>query len=381
MKKVISTERVPIKLWLEDIEAGALQQATNLANLPFAFKHIAVMSDAHSGFGMPIGGVLATNQVIIPNAVGVDIGCGMCALQTNLRNIHRETINEILGKTRELIPVGFEHNKELSDWPGFNEAPDIPIVQQELKSARYQIGTLGGGNHFIELQQGSDGFVWLMIHSGSRNIGYRVANEYHRIAARLCEKWHSKLPDKELSFLPIDTREGKEYYEAMKFCLRFAEANRSLMMKKFFGVVAQVTGAVATDELGIHHNYAAFEYHYGTNVLVHRKGATKAYAGERGIIPGSMGTSSYIVEGLGNPESFMSCSHGAGRRMSRSQAKKVLNLEEEQRKMIGIVHGLRTVNELDEAPGSYKDIDVVMKNQEDLVKILTKLTPLAGIKG
>ena len=379
--QVVDTEKIPIKMWLNYIEDGALLQAKNLANLPFAFRWIAIMPDAHQGYGMPIGGVLATTEgIIIPNAVGVDIGCGMIAAKTNLPSIDVDTIKTIMGKTREVIPLGFLHNKEAQEWDGFDRAPDIEIIQRELKSAREQLGTLGGGNHFIEIQQGSDGNVWLMIHSGSRNFGLKTAGIYNKKAQSLCKKWYSTIPDKDLSFLPIDTIEGKEYYNAMKFCLDFARANRKLMMDRLVGIVQEETGSAITDELDIHHNYAAFEHHYGKNVIIHRKGATKAQLGQRGIIPGSMGTSSYIVSGLGNQESFESCSHGAGRRMGRKEACRVLILEDEQKKMGNIIHGLRQQNELDEAPGAYKDIDVVMENQKDLVDILVKLTPLASIK-
>ena len=379
--KVIDTERIPIKLWLEDIEPGALAQARNLANLPFAYRWVAIMPDSHQGYGMPIGGVLATEQVIVPNAVGVDIGCGMNAVRTSLKEIDTDTLKAILGKVRAAIPVGFSHQKDNQEWAGFDEAPDLPIIQQELASSRKQLGTLGGGNHFIEIQKGDDGYVWLMIHSGSRNFGLKTADVYHKMAKQLCERWKSDLPDKDLAFLPMDTPEGEAYFQAMNFCLRFAQANRSLMMSRLSQILTEVTGAVVEDEVNIHHNYAALEHHYGKNVLVHRKGATKATAGLAGIIPGSMGTSSYIVEGLGNPESFMSCSHGAGRKMGRKEATRVLNLADEQKKMEGIVHGLRSVSELEEAPGAYKDIDQVMENQKDLVQIKVRLRPLAVIKG
>lgn len=379
--KVITTEKIPVKLWLDDIEDGALQQAKNIANLPFAFKHIAIMPDSHQGYGMPIGGVMATEQVIVPNAVGVDIGCGMVAVRTSLKEIDQETLKQVMGKARGVIPVGFNHQKENQEWDGFDEAPDLPITQAELDPARKQLGTLGGGNHFIEIQQGDDGFIWLMIHSGSRNFGLKTADTYHKTALKLCEKWRSDIPDKELSFLPMDTREGQDYFLAMNFCLRFAQANRSLMMKRLTDIVAEVTGAKSEDEVNIHHNYAVMENHFGKNVLVHRKGATKAIEGLIGIIPGSMGTPSYITEGLGNEESFKSSSHGAGRRMGRKEAIKTLNLKEEQKKMAGILGGPRSAEELEEAPGAYKDIDRVMDNQKDLVKIKVKLKPLASIKG
>jgi len=377
--RVIDAERIPIKLWLNDIEQGALDQALNLAKLPFAYKWIAIMPDSHVGYGMPIGGVMATDRVIIPAAVGVDIGCGMTAWKSDLTELDVDEIKRIMGEIRKVIPLGFNHHKEKQEWSGFDNAPDMRIIQQELDNAKYQLGTLGGGNHFIEIQKGDDGFIWVMLHSGSRNFGLKTATEYHNKAKKLCERWLSDIPDKDLSFLPMDTREGGEYYEAMKYVLDFAYANRTLMMNR----IAYIIGVehFSGEVINIHHNYAVFENHYGKDVLVHRKGATKATLGLTGIIPGSMGTSSYITEGLGNPESFMSSSHGAGRCMGRNQAKNTLNLEDEQTKMSGIIHGLRSIGDLDEAPGAYKDIDEVMENQADLVKIKVKLRPLASIKG
>ena len=330
---------------------------------------------------MPIGGVLATDQVIIPNAVGVDIGCGMVAVRTSLQEIETDTLKQIMGMARGAIPVGFDHHRDSQQWEGFDDAPDIPIIQQELSSARKQLGTLGGGNHFIEIQRGDDGFIWLMIHSGSRNFGFKTASVYHKLAVCLGEKQRPAIPDKDLSFLSMDTREGREYFAAMSYCLRFAQANRTLMMKRLADSVSTRTGATIRDEINIHHNYAALERHFGKSVLVHRKGATMAQFGQRGIISGSMGTSSYIVTGLSNRDSFESCSHGAGRRMGRKEATRSLDLVEEQSKLAGIVHGLRSRKDLDEAPGVYKDIDQVMNAQRDLVSIAVRLTPLAVIKG
>jgi len=379
--KVIDSEKLPIKMWLTDIEDGALQQAKNLANLPFVYKWISIMPDSHQGYGMPIGGVMATQGVIVPNAVGVDIGCGMAAIKTSLTDISTEELKLAMGKIREVIPVGFNHHPEDQEWDGFDDAPDIQTIQDQLPSARKQLGTLGGGNHFIEIQKGSDDHIWIMIHSGSRNFGKKTADIYHKLAQKLCNRWHVQLPDKDLAFLPIETDEGKEYFRAMKYCLNFAEGNRDLMARRTLMCLSSVVDCYMEDEIDIHHNYAAFENHYGKDVLVHRKGATKATLGLRGIIPGSMGTSSYITKGLGNPESFESCSHGAGRRMGRKDAVRTLNLKDEQDKMTGIVHGLRDASNLDEAPGAYKNIDEVMKNQEDLVEIKISLKPLASIKG
>jgi tRNA-splicing ligase RtcB len=365
-------------MWLDDIEEGALQQAKDLANLPFAFKHIAIMPDSHQGYGMPIGGVLATKGNIIPNAVGVDIGCGMTAIKSDIENLTEDELKNIMGKIREVIPVGFDHNKEPQKWDGFKNAPDIEVIQKELQSASHQLGTLGGGNHFIEIQKGDDGFIWIMIHSGSRNFGFKAAKTYHEKAKKLCEQWFSNIPCLDLAFLPLETTEAKEYFEAMNFCLEFAYQNRENMLFKIMDIMGE---HFPNCVINIHHNYAVMEHHFGQNVLVHRKGATLARKGTIGIIPGSMGTNSYIVEGLGNSESFNSCSHGAGRRMGRAEATRKLSLEEEQEKMNGIIGGPRTQSELEEAPGAYKDIDAVMEQQSDLVKIVTKLKPLAVIKG
>ena len=225
MKKVITTERIPIKMWLDDIDAAALGQAKNLANLPFAYEWIAVMPDCHTGFGMPIGGVLAAQDVIVPNAVGVDIGCGMLAARTDLVEITSAALREILAGIKLEIPVGFKHNLTNQPWDGFDRAPDIAIIQQELSSARRQLGTLGGGNHFIEIQWGSDGLIWLMIHSGSRNFGLQTATFFHKKALASCDKSRNKLPDRDLSYLSMDTRDGRDYFEAMRFCCDFARAN------------------------------------------------------------------------------------------------------------------------------------------------------------
>lgn len=388
MKKVIDTEKIPIKLWLEDIEEGAMKQVLNLANLPFAFNHIAIMPDSHQGYGMPIGGVLATEQVVVPNAVGVDIGCGMCAAKTPLKEIDTVTLKNIMGRIRKIIPVGFSHQAERQDedlMPNLDK--DMIIVEQEYNSALKQLGTLGGGNHFIEIQKGSDGFIWIMVHSGSRNIGKQVADHYNKLAVKLNERWFSQVPKKwELAFFPNDTAEYGLYLREMKYCVDFALANRKLMMSRIWNIFnGVVCDDIWKDEspINIAHNYASMEHHFGQNVLVHRKGATKAKLDQIGIIPGSQGTKSYIVKGKGNRESFESCSHGAGRKMGRNQAVKNLNLAEEIKKLDdqGIIHGIRTEKDLDEASGAYKDINEVMKDQEDLVEILIELTPLAVIKG
>lgn len=289
-----------------------------------------------------------------------------------------------MGEIRKVIPVGFARQKEKQNknlMPKRNYFEDQTIVEKEYEKALFQIGSLGGGNHFIEIQKGSDGYVWVTIHSGSRNFGLKIANYYNNIAIKLNERWHSEVPKQwELAFLPTDSKEGNSYYSEMKYVVEFALANRKLMMNRVKDIFEKETKCTCAESINIAHNYASLENHFGENVWIHRKGATLARKGTIGIIHGSMGTKSYIVEGLGNIDSFESCSHGAGRKMGRRQAIKVLNLKEEQEKMKGILGGPRTQNELDEALGSYKDISTVMKNQEDLVKILVELKPLAVIK-
>lgn len=387
MKQVISTEKKPIKLWLDDLEEGALAQAKNLANLPFAFKHIPLMPDSHQGYGMPIGSILATEGVVVPNAVGVDIGCGMCALRTELTELSTNDLKKALGVARTKIPLGMNWHDELQDETWMPELPrdELKIVSRGYTKARKQVGTLGGGNHFVEIQKGSDGFIWIMIHSGSRNLGYGVAKEYNHLAIKMNERFHSVVTKKmELAFLPIETKEAHDYLAEMNYCVAFALANRKLMMHNMVAALTEVIGAFETDEIiNKSHNFAAWENHYGKNVLVHRKGATRARVNELGMIPGSQGTSSYIVKGLGNPESFASCSHGAGRRMGRKQAQRELDLDAEIALLEekGVVHGIRHTKDLDEAPSAYKDIDVVMENQKDLAEILVELTPLGVLKG
>jgi len=382
----ITTEKIPILSWANELEGGALTQAKNLANLPFAKKHIALMPDCHQGYGMPIGGVLATENVIIPNAVGVDIGCGMCAVKTSLKEIDTETLKKIMGEIRKVIPLGFNKHKQEQDenlMPEDNYWLDTAtVVHKEFDNALKSIGTLGGGNHFIEVQKGNDDYIWIMIHSGSRNLGKQVADYYNKLAIQLNEKWHSVVPKEwELAFLPVDSQEGQGYIKEMNYCIDFALANRKLMIDRIKEVMEGLGEVGFNTIINIAHNYASLENHLGKNLWIHRKGATLATEDTIGIIPGSQGTSSYIVKGKGNPASFNSCSHGAGRKMGRKQAQKELNYEEEIKKMGNVIHGMRSVKDLDEAPGSYKDISEVMKNQEDLVSILVELKPLAVIKG
>ena len=388
--QVLATEKKPIKMWLEELEDGALEQAKHLANLPFTFKHIALMPDCHQGYGMPIGGVLATTDVVVPNAVGVDIGCGMCAIKTSIqRDITKEELEKICELIRKVVPVGFAHHKEnLND----KFMPCLPydkdtynVIFEEYTNALFQLGTLGGGNHFIELQKDEEGFVWIMVHSGSRNLGYKVAKYYNELAVRLNKQYYTSVPKEwDLAFLPLNTPVASYYLAEMQYCVDFALANRQVIIEKVSECIKEVMGeTIFSNFLNIAHNYAAIEKHYGKEVMVHRKGATRAFKGELGIIPGSQGTTSYIVEGKGNRESFKSCSHGAGRKMGRKEAQHTLNLEEQKKVLdgAGVVHSIKTEKDLDEAPGAYKDINQVMKNQNNLVEIKIKLKPIAVVKG
>jgi tRNA-splicing ligase RtcB len=388
--KIINDENaLVIKSWCENPEDGAIEQAKNLARLPFVFRQICLMPDTHQGYGMPIGGVMATREAVVPNAVGVDIGCGMCAVKTSMVDINIDALKTILGQIRKIIPVGFSHQQKpqetrLMPFPVPDGMKDMPVVFREYSKALYQLGTLGGGNHFIEIQKDNDGHIWIMIHSGSRNIGKQVADFYNKKAVEINEKYFSRVPKEwQLAFLPLDSDIGRQYMAEMQYCVDFALANRSLMMERIQLSFSDSCDVTFEPMINIAHNYATMEHHFGKNVLVHRKGATSAREGEVGIIPGSQGTASYIVMGKGNPESFTSCSHGAGRAMGRKQAERTLDLATEQKKLddLGIIHAIRGIHDLDEAAGAYKSIEVVMEEQKDLVDILVRLTPLAVIKG
>ena len=400
---------VPVKSWCENCEEGAVKQAGNLARHPVVFDHVALMPDAHQGYGMPIGGVIACEDAVIPAAVGVDIGCGMIATETDLpaeRFADMAFRRAFQEKLKERIPVGEGvSHRETQNWEGFEEYTANNGMRSNLwpsKLDRMNLGTLGGGNHFIELQKSTalDGKgdpeggsrVWLMIHSGSRNLGKRIEEHYHKIASRICTRFRVPLADPDLAFLPIEEADGHCYFTDMLFALRYAKENRRRMMEAMKETVAEFAPeANFLRTIDIHHNYAACEEHFGKKVFVHRKGATSAKLDEIGIIPGSMGTASYVVRGLGNPDSFMSCSHGAGRRMSRIAASTTLTVEECDRAMDGIVcerwHKYKGFGkakgrlDLSEAPQAYKDIEDVIASERDLVEPLVRLVPLASLKG
>lgn len=390
-------QRIPIFSWCEELEDSAMRQVVNLAKHPAIQHHVALMPDCHTGMGMPIGGVVAVEDAVIPNAVGVDIGCGMVAVQTDIpveRFAEMPVRRELLNRLKARIPVGegVSHD-DVQEWEGFERRVREKERDWPTKLDRMNLGTLGGGNHFVELQRSDDGFIWLMLHSGSRNLGHRIATHYHRIAQKVNAQYRVDLPDPQLAFLPIDTEDGWHYYADMKFALDYALENRRRMMAVFKEVVREFAPDVNfLQEVNIHHNYAAKEEHFGRPFFIHRKGATSAKSGEIGIIPGSMGTASYIVRGLGNPASFMSCSHGAGRVMSRTAACQSLTAEQCDEALAGIAYERwkpfkkigrkgKGLLDLSEAPQAYKPIDTVIDAERDLVEPLVRLTPLAVLKG
>ncbi|WP_315290650.1 RtcB family protein [Hoylesella loescheii] len=381
----------PVKIWANSVDAKAMQQIENLTTLPFLFHHLAIMPDVHAGMGMPIGGVLACKDVVIPNAVGVDIGCGMCAVKSNYKvtDISQDVLRKkIMNGIRQRIPLGMAHHTQPQPetcLPNGHEVERMEVVKRRQAAIVYEVGTLGGGNHFIELQKDEEGNLWVMLHSGSRNLGKLVCEHYNKLAQQLNARWHTVVDEKlRLPFLPVGSVEFKNYWAEMQYCIDFALCNRSLMMQRIQEVITDALPGIAFEPMiNIAHNYAAWENHYGQNVIVHRKGATLAREGMVGIIPGSQGTASYIVEGLDNAASFNSCSHGAGRVLSRTAAIASLDLQAEvaQLESKGIVHAIRSQDDMQEVTGAYKDIEEVIANQTDLIKVKTKLLPIAVIKG
>ena len=390
-------QRVPIKVWLkteDQLEEQCLQQALNLSNLPFVHKWVALMPDTHTGYGMPIGGVIGTIDTIIPNAVGVDIGCGIAFVDTNIkvnsvpRNVYEKIVTHIMNR----IPTGFEHHKKRQRCDILDKASRDSAFRknkelyEEIDRGYMQLGTLGGGNHFIELQEDDKGMLGVMVHSGSRNFGFKVANHFNSVAKRLNDKWGNIIPQNyDLAYLPTDSREGKEYIIWMNLALDFARENRTQMMNVVKDVLERnIKGIEFSTEINAHHNYAAYEKHYGKDVWVHRKGAIYAGKDALGIIPGAMGSYSYIVKGLGNPESFESCSHGAGRELSRRQAKRDYPVKQVMAdlKRQGVILGKRRLRDVaEEYRKAYKDIESVMEDQKDLAEPIKRLKTVAVIKG
>lgn len=382
----------PIKIWspIHEVESSALDQLKNTATLPFIYKHVAVMPDVHFGIGATVGSVVATKGAIVPACVGVDIGCGMMAAKMPFKAKRLpDSLQGLFDAISKAVPVGQDMHNTVGayGWQGYEGYGYLPKkIQDDPDRVGKQMGTLGGGNHFIEVCLDLDENVWVMLHSGSRGIGNKIGNYYIDQAKKLMEAEQIKLIDPNLAYLHDGTELFNEYWRDLQWAQRYAMKNREVMMQLVMRSIAEIIfgdkHTVVTPELTVncHHNYAEREDHYGENVIVTRKGAVRARTGDMGIIPGSMGTRSYIVEGLGNPESFCSCSHGAGRVMSRGKAKKAFTLADVELQTAGIMCR-KDEGIIDELPGAYKNIDQVMENQKDLVKIVAQLRQVLCVKG
>jgi tRNA-splicing ligase RtcB (3'-phosphate/5'-hydroxy nucleic acid ligase) len=386
-------DEAPIRTWLPpaEIEPAAMQQLRNAAAHPEVGPAVAVMPDCHVGFGVTIGCVFPTVDSVIPNAVGVDIGCGMCAVNTGVRldrgRMDRSFWRNWMGQVQRDVPTGFGAHKSAQDLGELDRPLRATSLQKLLADkARFQIGTLGGGNHFMEAQVDQDGMIWLMVHSGSRHTGLRIADFYNRTAISSTEQ--RDLPvGRDLASLRLDEQLGQDYLADMEWATDFALENRLRMIQAMVeGFADQVDRRKVKQAIGdisvinIHHNFAHLEDHGGQSLMVHRKGATSAEAGQIGIIPGSMGTPSYIVRGKGNDLSFNSCSHGAGRLMSRKAARDAVTQSSFERSLRG-TYSVPSMGYADEAPRAYKDIEIVISRQADLVEVLHELRPIITIKG
>lgn len=404
--KVFEGVRVPIKAWVDgvELEDAAKQQLVNLSSMPFVHKHVAVMPDVHWGMGATVGSVIATKGAVIPAAVGVDIGCGMVACLTSLTaGDLPDNLSQVRSAIELAIPHGRSDNGGLADKGRHQgELPSeasnnflgllnslnkiveaAPILAKPAATCSRHMGTLGTGNHFIEICLDEADRVWIMLHSGSRGIGNAIGTYYINKAKEEMRKYFINLPDADLAYLPEDTQAYKEYLRAVEWAQEFAKANRETMMSLVVSSLKKSLGREFTSAVvavNCHHNYVSTERHYGENLVITRKGAVSAKEGELGIIPGSMGAKSYIVRGKGNRESFCSCSHGAGRRLSRHKAREMFTLEDHARATAG-VECRKDAEVLDETPGAYKDIDAVMQAQADLVDIVHTLKQLVCIKG
>ena len=401
--QVLKFDGKPIKAWIDGVplEHEAQEQLRRTARLPFIHKHIAVMPDVHWGKGSTIGSVIPTKGAVVPAAVGVDIGCGMQAVLTNLsaRDLP-DNLAELRLSIEERVPVGRTADGGANDRGAWSDIPDAHgKVWRDRLSQHYeavcekgdklrhnrvvhQLGTLGTGNHFIEVCLDEQDRVWIVLHSGSRGAGNRIGTQFTKVARAAAEMWHISLPDRDLAYLPEGTPEFHAYVMAVEWAQRYALYNRKLMMA---GCYAALGRAISTpigveQTIDCHHNYIAKEHHFGENVWVTRKGAVRAREGDEGIIPGSMGAASFIVRGKGNPESFHSCSHGAGRTMSRRRAKEQFTIEDHAKATEGI-ECRKDVGVLDETPGAYKDVGAVMAAQADLVEVVHTLRQVLNVKG
>ena len=381
----------PVKLWtpLAEVESAVLTQLKNTASLPFIYKHVAVMPDVHYGIGATVGSVVATKGAVVPACVGVDIGCGMMASKMPFKaNRLPDNLQGLFDSISKAVPVGQDQHNQVVPLPfnvkGYELLPDKITDNPERMTK--QMGTLGGGNHFIEVCLDLEQNVWVMLHSGSRGIGNKIGNYYIDRAKEVMKQYMISLADPNLAYLVENSQLFNEYWRDLQWAQKYAMQNREVMMTLVMRSIAEVIFGDKTTvvspllTVNCHHNYAERENHYGENVIVTRKGAVRARVGDMGIIPGSMGTRSYIVEGLGNSESFCSCSHGAGRVMSRSKAKEKFDLKDVLIQTDGIMCR-KDAGIIDELPGAYKNIDQVMENQKDLVKIVAQLRQVLCVKG
>lgn len=388
--EVITSEKIPLYVFtnIDTIEPDCLQQAKDTANLESAFHHVALMPDAHIGYGMPIGGVLALEGHICPNSVGVDIGCGMGFVPTDLEasSLTKENLQKLTGQIMRDVPTGFAKHKKARPAPQFLQDHKLPKeLESEIGVALKSLGTLGGGNHFIDILKDQHGKVAIMLHSGSRHFGLAIAKYYHRKAQKQCEKRGTNIPNSNLAYLDIETKAGKGYIYAMDIALQFARENRKQLMDAAQKAVKQFFSQVRFGEqINAHHNYAALEQHFGKEVWVHRKGAIRAQKDEPVIVPGTMATHSYVGVGLGNPDSFNSCAHGAGRVMGRKEATRKFSVQEvlEDLDKRGIVLGkINKSNIAEESYLAYKNIEEVTEDQKTLARMDIELTPLAVVVG
>ena len=395
VKLSIEHTPVPVRIWTEDVTPDALQQLADIARLPFVHSHVAAMPDVHPGIGSTIGSVIPTRGAIVPAAVGVDIGCGMIAARLSIdANALPDSLGGVRSEIEARVPVGFamhdepdvrKHGVERLK-PGYEalsaRVPALAARRRHRDGWQRQIGTLGGGNHFIEVCLDERDRVWVMLHSGSRGVGNRIGRYFIALAREELLALDAKLPDRNLAWLREGTESFDLYVEALGWAQDYAAENRAQMLALVLEALRATLPPfeVAEHAVNCHHNYVARERHFGAEVHVTRKGAIRAGAGELGIIPGSMGARSFIVRGKGSAESFCSCAHGAGRRMSRSQAKKTFDAEDLARQTLG-VECRKDAGVVDEIPGAYKDIDAVMANQEDLVEVVHTLRQVVCVKG
>ncbi len=389
------SEKITTFLPWAEIEPEAQKQILNTAELPFIFKWVAVMPDCHYGKGATVGTVIATKGAVVPAAVGVDIGCGMIALETSLGRGDLQELHRLREGIERRIPMSAGRNNSRIAETAQPRIAELKKIESAT-GARYSdfdkdweaaLGTLGGGNHFAEVCVDENEAVWLTLHSGSRGVGNRIGNHYIRRAQEICRKRNIALPDRDLAYLSEGTEEFDHYLRDLHWAQHFALLNREEMMDRMLGELSRHVYGEAGHEaelerqrINCHHNFTQVEHHFGQDVWVTRKGAIEARAGMRGMIPGSMGTRSYIVTGLGNAQSFDSAPHGAGRRMSRTKARAAFGMKDLEAAMAGIEYRRSKVL-LDEIPGAYKDIDHVMENARDLVRIDHTLRQIINCKG